>query len=65
TLHGVTKPVTIDVTHIGAGKDPWGGYRRGFEGTTSLTLKDFAIPMDLGPASSTLEVYLSVEGIRK
>lgn len=24
TLHGVTMPVTIDVTHIGAGKDPWG-----------------------------------------
>lgn len=65
TLHGVTKPVTIDVTHIGAGKDPWGGYRRGFEGTTRLTLKDFAIPMDLGPASSQLEVFLSVEGIRK
>ncbi|MCW8891009.1 MAG: YceI family protein [Sedimenticola sp.] len=65
TLHGVTKPVSIDVTHIGAGKDPWGGYRRGFEGTTRLTLKDFGITKDLGPASSELEVFLSIEGIKK
>ncbi len=65
TLHGVTKSVALDVTHIGAGKDPWGGYRRGFEGTTKLTLKDFGISMDLGPASREVEVFVSVEGIRK
>ncbi len=65
TLRGVTKPITIDVTHIGAGKDPWGGYRRGFEGTTTLALADFGIPMDLGPASRNVEVFLSVEGIRQ
>lgn len=65
TLHGVTRPITVDVTHIGAGKDPWGGYRRGFEGTTTLTLADFGIPMDLGPASRTVELFLSVEGIRQ
>ncbi|MCB1869757.1 MAG: YceI family protein [Gammaproteobacteria bacterium] len=65
TLHGVTMPVTIDVTHIGAGKDPWGGYRRGFEGTTRLGLKDFGIPKDLGPASQEVEIFLSIEGIRQ
>lgn len=65
TLRGVTKPITIDVTHGAAGKDPWGGYRRGFEGTTLLTLADFGIPMDLGPASREVELSLYVEGIRQ
>ena len=65
TLRGITKPIVIDVTQIGAGKDPWGGYRRGFEGTTRLTLADFGIPMDLGPASREVELFLSVEGIRQ
>lgn len=65
TLHGVTKPVTIAVTHVGHGKDPWGGYRRGFSGTTSFALKDFGIDYDLGPAAQKVELTLSVEGIRK
>lgn len=65
TLHGITRPVTIDVTQIGAGPDPWGGFRRGFSGTTTLTLKDFGIDYDLGPASRTVDLFLSIEGIRQ
>lgn len=65
TLHGVTKPLTIDVKEIGAGDDPWGGYRRGFEGSTKFALKDFNIERDLGPASKEVEMILSVEGVRQ
>lgn len=65
TLHGITKPITIEVKDIGAGDDPWGGYRRGFEGSTTLTLKDFDIKKDLGPASQELEMILAIEGVRK
>lgn len=65
TLNGVTKPVVIAAKFIGEGKDPWGGYRAGFEGTTTLKLKDFDIAMDLGPASETVELIISVEGIRQ
>lgn len=65
TLHGVTKSITIDVSAVGHGKDPWGGYRRGFEGKTILKLKDYNIKMDLGPASQEVEMYLGIEGIRK
>lgn len=65
TLHGVTKPIVLDVDHIGAGADPWGGHRRGFAGATTLTLKDFGIDYDLGPASRQVELFLSVEGIRQ
>jgi polyisoprenoid-binding protein YceI len=65
TLNGVTKAVVIAAEKLGEGKDPWGGYRAGFAGSTTLTLKDFAISTDLGPASATVQLELSVEGIRK
>ncbi len=65
TLNGVTKPVVIAAKFIGEGDDPWGGYRAGFEGSTTLTLKDFDIEMDLGPASQTVDLIISVEGVRK
>ncbi|MCG8535151.1 MAG: YceI family protein, partial [Pseudomonadales bacterium] len=65
TLKGVTKPLTLDVTYIGGGKDPWGGYRQGFEATTEFKLKDFGITYNLGPASEVVEIYISAEGIRK
>ncbi len=65
TLNGVTKPVVIAGKFIGEGKDPWGGYRAGFEGTTTLKLKDFDIQMDLGPASQTVDLIISVEGVRQ
>lgn len=65
TLHGVTKDLEIAVREIGAGKDPWGGYRRGFEGTATFAMKDYNIKMDLGPASKNVELFLSIEGIRQ
>jgi polyisoprenoid-binding protein YceI len=65
TLNGVTKSVTLDVEKVGEGKDPWGGYRAGFQGSTEITMKDFNIKMDLGPASQTVKLELYVEGVKK
>jgi len=65
TLNGVTKSITIAAKKVGEGKDPWGGYRAGFEGTTELTLKDFNIVFPLGPASETVKLSLNVEGVKK
>ncbi len=65
TLHGITRALTIDVTHIGEGMDPWGGYRRGFEGRTSFALADFGIKRDLGPASKEVHLWLGIEGVRE
>jgi polyisoprenoid-binding protein YceI len=65
TLNGVTKAVTIATIEIGAGSDPWGGFRRGFEGTTEIALKDFNINFNLGPASEKVLLELNVEGIRQ
>lgn len=60
TLRGITKEVELDVVHIGGGKDPWGGFRRGFEGKTSFQLSDFNIDKPW-----EVEMTLSVEGIRQ
>jgi polyisoprenoid-binding protein YceI len=65
TLHGVSKTITIDAETIGEGKDPWGGYRAGFSGTTSIALTDFAIKMSLGPASTHVQLELHIEGIKQ
>ena len=65
TLNGVTKSITIEVDKVGEGKDPWGGYRVGFEGETEIALKDFNITKDLGPASQTVKLELHVEGIKQ
>ena len=65
TLHGVTRPISIAVQQIGHGPDPWGGYRRGFEGKTRIALADYDIKFNLGPKSKELELTFSVEGIRQ
>ena len=65
TLRGVTREVTLDVEMIGHGTDPWGGYRMGFEAETNFRLADFGIPTDWGKPSETVELIISVEGIRQ
>ncbi|TDO16687.1 MULTISPECIES: YceI family protein [Halomonas] len=66
TLHGETNTVEMPVTLIGEGKDPWGGYRAGFEGSTMLILADYGIDMsDFPAAMHDLELYVTFEGIRR
>lgn len=44
TMHGVTKPVVLDVTGPSQeSKDPWGNTRRGVQATTKLNRKDFGL----------------------
>ena len=64
TLLGVTKTVVVKATFLGEGKDPWGGYRAGFEGTTSVKRSDFGKQKDLGPKSDAVELYVSFEGVK-
>lgn len=65
TLNGVTKQITIAATKTGEGKDPWGGYRAGFEGSASIKMADYGISYNLGPASETVYLNFVVEGVRK
>ncbi|WP_406227768.1 YceI family protein [Pseudomonas siliginis] len=64
TLLGVTKPVVVKATFLGEGKDPWGGYRAGFEGTTTIKRSHFGKQKDLGPKSDAVELYVSFEGVK-
>jgi polyisoprenoid-binding protein YceI len=43
TIHGVTRPVTLDVAFLGKAKDPWGNERLGFEAETAINRKDFGL----------------------
>ncbi len=61
TLMGTTKEVTLDVDVIGGGDDPWGGYRQGFEATTTIKPSDFGMKANVGE----VELIWSVEGIRQ
>lgn len=63
TLHGMTKPFTIDAEIIGEGNDPWGNYRAGFSGTGRIELADYGVKV-MG-SSSYVDLELYVEGIRQ
>jgi len=66
TLHGETQEIEMPVTLMGEGDDPWGNYRAGFEGSTTLTLSDYGIDMSDFPESMhELELYVTFEGIRQ
>jgi polyisoprenoid-binding protein YceI len=65
SLHGVEKPIQIEVTTVGEGKDPWGGYRAGFTGRYAMTRKDFGITHDLGPSAEVVQLEFGIEGIRQ
>ena len=65
TFRGKNKPLTITAQAIGAGKDPWGGYRRGYQGTATIDVSDFGMRGKKGEATSQVELRLFVEAIKK
>ncbi len=42
-MHGVEKPIVLDVQFLGRGKDPWGNERAGFRATTTINRKDWGL----------------------
>lgn len=69
-MRGVTKQITLPVTFLGEGKDPWGAEKIGFETSTTLNRKDFGInwnkALDQGGVlvGEELKVQVSVEANR-
>jgi polyisoprenoid-binding protein YceI len=43
TVHGVTRPITLDVEYAGVTADPWGGTRAGFSASTEINREDFGL----------------------
>jgi polyisoprenoid-binding protein YceI len=65
TFHGMTKTLTITAQLVGAGEDPWGGYRRGYEGKATIDITDFGMRGTSGKPGSQVELNLFIEAIRK
>jgi polyisoprenoid-binding protein YceI len=66
TLHGVTKPVVLDVEGPSpAIKDPYGNTRAGASATTKIDRKDFGVtfnqPMEAGGVLIGDEISISIE----
>jgi polyisoprenoid-binding protein YceI len=59
TLHGVTKEINFEAVRTGEGETPFGDYRVGFEGETTLNLPDYGIN------AGELMLILAIEGIRQ
>ena len=43
TMHGVEKPVVMDVEFMGVQKDPWGNEKAGFNAKTKIKRADYKI----------------------
>ncbi|NED79589.1 YceI family protein, partial [Streptomyces sp. SID11233] len=43
TIHGTTKPLTIDLEFNGSAKDPFGNERVGFEGTAEILRSEWGL----------------------
>lgn len=54
----------MNISQVGAGRDPWGGFRRGFEGKLTIKLHAYGIKHKLGSASEALELTFYMEGIK-
>jgi polyisoprenoid-binding protein YceI len=71
TMHGVTKPVTLDAEVLGFSPDPWGNYRGGFEAKTKIKRSDFGISwnkvLEGGGTmlSDDVDITIDVEGVRQ
>lgn len=65
TMHGVTKPVVLDLELGGTTKDPWGNTRAGFTATGVINRKDFGIvwnkALDAGGLMLGEDVALSLD----
>ncbi|MEV4865598.1 YceI family protein [Streptomyces ossamyceticus] len=70
TLHGVVRPVDLDLAYLGTGPDPWGGTRAAFRATTELRREDFAMNYNqvlqagIAAIGTTLKVELDVQAVQ-
>jgi polyisoprenoid-binding protein YceI len=71
TIRGVTRQVSLDLTYLGVGPDPWGGTRAAFHAVTELRREDFAIDWNqavrvgIGVVGGILQVELDIEIVRR
>jgi polyisoprenoid-binding protein YceI len=65
TLHGVTRAVTIQLQRVGAGKDPRGTYRTGFETSFTVKRSDFGMKFMSGGIGDEVWLLVGFEAVRQ
>lgn len=65
TLLGQTRPVTVTARQTGAGQDPWGKFRRGFETEFTIKRSDWGMDFMLEGLSDAVTLTVSIEAIRQ
>jgi polyisoprenoid-binding protein YceI len=65
SLHGDTQSVTLDVKPVGAGNDPWGGYRAGYDATTTIKRSAFGMNFMPGGIGDDISINLNIEAIKQ
>lgn len=65
TIRDVTRPIEMDVSAEGSGRDPWGNDRAGFSGTVRIDRRDFGLTwnqvLEAGGVMVSNEVKLSID----
>ena len=70
-VHGVSRPVVLEATYEGTGKDPWGGERAGFSATTTIDRREFGLQwnkaLETGGVlvGEKVEIEIEVEAVRR
>ncbi len=66
TLHGVTKPITVQMEFVGQGdKGPRFGYRAGFDATITIKRSDFGMNFMQGMLGDEVRIMVGLEGARQ
>lgn len=65
TLHGVTKKIRFDLTHVGSAKSPFDDFRSGFETTFKISRSNYAMRHMVGPVGDEVVLMVNIEGIRQ
>ena len=65
TLHGVTKPLTLEVSKTGEGDDPWGGNRVGFRTEFTVRRSEFGMTFLPDVAGDEVRLVVAVEAKRR
>lgn len=71
TIHGVTKPVSLDLDYEGSVADPWGGVRAVFSAKTKVNREDFGLTwnqaLETGGVlvGKEITIDLEVEAVRQ
>jgi polyisoprenoid-binding protein YceI len=71
TIHGVTKPVKLDVEELGGGKDPWGNQRVAFAAKARIDRGEFGLKwnqaLETGGVlvGEHIDIEIDVEAIAK